>query len=231
MFIAFIYESFSCQLIISVLHDVLIPHVCVIEDHWSIVDVMPAPVQIARRGMISLAWGWRGVIALTSCYSLDFVHVSQVAVRVLLLAVYILIREVVDVALACVVESNSLTHTVVHVHLLILTSLRCLRKLSARHLVVHSTGILMAREELTELGRFLGLSHAWPLVSCSETPHAVLTVLREGSVRSSTRGASSAWLGAIHYFDVVHLSWHRESFFIEERHCWYLGLCFHLPVR
>ena len=100
------------------------------------------------------------------------------AVRVLLLIVHVLVREVVDVALACVVESNSLTHTVVHVHLLVLTSLRCLCKFSARCLIVHPLGVVMAREELTELGGFLRLSHAWSLMRCSETPHAMLTVLR-----------------------------------------------------
>ena len=102
----------------------------------------------------------------------------------MLLIVHILISEVVDVALACVVESNCLAQAVVHVHLLILTSLRCLCKLSACRLVVHSLGILLAREELpelTELGRFLCLSHAWPLMGCTETLHATLTVLREGS--------------------------------------------------
>ena len=149
------------------------------------------------------------------------------SVRVLIL-ILLLNSHVINITLACIVESYSLAQAVVHIYLLIFTFLLCFCKLSASHCcIVYFVGLLW--EERTKLCCFLSLSHTWSLMSCTKTSHALLTMLWYWSMWSCTWTPS--WLGSIHYLYIVHLTWHYESLFIEEGHCGNCTLRLKLSVR
>ena len=112
MFIASLYESLFSFLIVAVLHDVFVPHVCVVQDHGPFfligtspcVEIRPRSTHARAATLLRLTEHLARLVTL-----LDFEHILEEAIGVLLVVV-------LKLPLAIVVEPDCLA--AIHIYIL-----------------------------------------------------------------------------------------------------------------